>query len=196
MGKIYDPQLPDGVNVVDLTPATPAQEALTPETIVVVINRGHETLVRKFDGIDYPLHPHTVGLIKMPYGAALHFQKHCTVPGTRDAVTSAEQSYLGILGIDPEDWCTPFSVAECEAFGQRVEAIQREEGEEVTAVNVGRQVASGKVPVGRGQSRGGKKTGFARKGVTAKGDEVDRAEVMTTDGRAAQDVINDVNNDE
>lgn len=192
MGSIYNPQLPDGVKIHDLTPATESRDALTPETPVVVINRGRETLVRKFDGRDYPLKPHTEGLIKMPYGAALHFQRHCVVPGTRDVASGAEQSFIGILGVDPDEWCEPFTEEQCIGFGQAVEAIQREAGDEVQSVNVGGQVASGKVPV-RGQSSRRRQSGFSRTGKTAEGKDVDRDEVMRAEESAAEriDAINE-----
>lgn len=196
MSPIYDPQLPDGVKVHDLTPASEAREALTPETSVLVINRGRETLVRKFDGRDYPLRPFTEGVIRMPYGAALHFQKHCVVPGTRDVASGAEQSYIGILGIDPEALCRPLEEAELEAAERAPEAIQREPGEEVEAIPVSRQVASGKVPV-RGQSTRRRSSGFARTGKTAKGDEVDRDDVMRADDTAQEriDAVNEAGDD-
>lgn len=160
---LYDANLPAGAKVVDLSPVNEAQQALTPETIVVCINRGRETLVRKFDALDYPLHPHTEGYIKMPYGAALHFQRHCTVPGTRDVFSGAEQSFIGILGVDPPEWCEPFTDEQCQRFGIAVEAIDRSgEDEPVQMANVNAATAAGKIPV-RGQSnnhrrlvRGGK----------------------------------------
>lgn len=150
--SLYEPELPAGTKVIDLSPVNEASQALTPETSVVVINRGRATLVRKFDALDYPLRPHTEGLLRMPYGAALHFQRHCTVPGTRDVFSGAEQSFIGILGIDPPEWCEPFTDEQCERFGIAIEAIDRSgEDEPVQVANVNAATAAGKIPV-RGQS--------------------------------------------
>lgn len=186
----------DDVPIIDLSPTATGKPVLTPETPVLVINRGHETLVRKFDALDYPLHPHTKGLIRMPYAAALHFQKHTTVPGTRDMESGAEQSYLGIIRTDQAGWpeqlpidqpeaCEPFTIEECTTFGQRIEAVARDPREAVQVASVSSAVASGKVPTGRGGS-GRKGVAFNKKGVTADGGEVDREEVLTTDETAEQ----------
>lgn len=150
----------DKLPVVDMSPATARPNQLTPETPVDVINRGFEVLTRKFDGYDYDLIPHTQGLMRMPYGAALHFQKHCTVPGTRDALTSAEMSFIGIVRnattgapVDEPDYCEPFTEEQCRQFGQRIEAIARDVDEAMTVVPVSKVTQSGRVPVGR-QSAG------------------------------------------
>lgn len=128
---------------------------LTPETIVTVINRGHATLVRMFDARNYAIRPHTVGLHTMPYGAALHFQKHCVVQGTREFETGAQESYLGIIGVDQPAACEPFTVEECEQFGQRIEALSRTAGE-VEAVTwddpqAGRKLANAALDQSRGR---------------------------------------------
>lgn len=142
------------LSIEDVNPEAKPQE-LVATTPVVVINRGVDTLVRKYDGYDWPLRPHTEGLIRIPYGAALHFQKHATVPGTRDPITGSEVSYIGIVQnattgvrIDPPDLCDPFTREQCQAFGLAVEAIAREEGE-VNTVPVAPMTAAGRVPVGR-----------------------------------------------
>jgi hypothetical protein len=141
----------DALPVFDLSPASQGVETLKPETLVDVINRGFETLVRKFDGRDYPLRPHTDGLMRIPYAAAVHFQKHSTVPGTRDAGSGAEQSFIGIVRvsgtnqpIDPPEFCEPFNADQCEAFGQRIEAIARDADEPVQVVSVAAVTASGR----------------------------------------------------
>lgn len=186
----------EDVQIIDLSPTATGKPVLTPETLVLAINRGHETLVRKFDALDYPLHPHTKGLIRMPYAAALHFQKHTTVPGTRDTNSGAEVSYLGIIrtdqagwpeqiDIDPPEACQPFTVEQCTAFGQRIEAVARDPREDVQVASVSNAVLSGKVPTGRGGS-GRKGVAFSKKGVTADGGEVDREEMLNADETAAE----------
>lgn len=185
-------------HVIDLTPLATGKPVLEPETPVLVINRGHATLTRKWDGLDYALHPHTKGLIRMAYGAAIHFQKHTTVPGTRDVETGSEQSYLGILRTDQAGWpgqiaidlpeaCEPFTEEECLAFGQRIEAIQREPGEEVVTASVTGAMTSGRIQAGRNQSsRGGRKgVAFSREGVTASGARVGRDQVFVADEDAS-----------
>jgi hypothetical protein len=192
----YNPELPDGVNIIDLTPATEKQFQLLPETPVYVVNRGHEVLERKFDGLDYKLHPHTVGHMQMPYGAALHFQKHTTVPGTRDPESGAEQSYLGILGVDPLEMCTPFTPEECARFGIRTEALARDDEDEVRAVPVNKAIATGKIPTGRGKAGRSKGVAFTAKGKTAAGDEVDRDDVMNAGDDTAADRVQRINDEE
>ena len=147
--------------VEDINPEAKPQE-LTATTPVVIINRGFDTLVRKYDGFDWPLRPHTEGLIRVPYGAAVHFQKHGTVPGSRDPVTGTEASFIGIIrnattgaAIDPAEFCEPFTPEQCAAFGLHIEAIAREEGE-VHSVPVSQMTAAGRIPVGR-QSAGSRR---------------------------------------
>jgi hypothetical protein len=180
----------DGTPVLDLVPAEAGHDKLTPTTTVLVINRGLETLVRKFNSLDFPLHPHTKGLMRMPYGAARHFQKHTVVPGTRNTATGIEQSYLGILymeadptqaPIDPPEMCVPFTPEECARFGQRVEAVERPDPAEVEMASVGAMVTAGHVPVRGTASQRGRKTEFAREGVTANGRKVARDAVMRAD---------------
>lgn len=146
--------------VTKIGPANMRPQPLTPETMVDVINRGFETLVRKYDSHDYELPPHTEGLFQIPYGCALHFQKHTTVPGTRDVGSGVEQSYLGIVRnatngqlIDPPEFCEPFTEEQCRQFGQRIEAVARSSDDPVQTVSVSSMTASGRVPVGR-QSTG------------------------------------------
>lgn len=192
MTALYDDGVPAGATVIDLTPVNPASQALTPDTIVTCINRGREVLVRKFDALDYPLHPHAVGFIKMPYGAALHFQRHCTVPGTRDAFSGAEQSFIGILGVDPPEWCEPFTDEQCERFGIAIEAIDRTgEEEAVTTASVSSAVAAGRVPV-RGQ-RGGKPTRPVRQGKDGKNGSKLADAMAPPDGR--NDAQDEIDND-
>lgn len=190
--------------IIDLTPTATGRPVLSPETPVLVINRGFEVLVRKFDALDYELQPHTVGLMKMPYAAALHFQKHTTVAGTRDAQTNSEESYLGILRTDQPGWpeqididpprlCQPFTREEADEAGQRIEALVRDPGEGVVVANVAKAVAAGKVPVGRGQSSQKKGGGMSRKGVTADGDQVDRDEVLAPPDETAAERVERLN---
>jgi hypothetical protein len=152
--------------VVELNPRHVRPDVLTPETPVDVINRSHSTVVVKFDAFDYPLTPHSQGphrinLLRVPYGAALHFQKHAVVPGTRNLDAGVEQSYIGIVRnattgepIDPPELCEPFTREECERFGLAVEAIQRDPDEPIERLNVGAAVAAGRVPIGK-QTGGG-----------------------------------------
>lgn len=179
--------------ITDLTSTDSGKPELTPETPVLVLNRGVQTLVRKFDNREYPLHSHTQGYIRMPYGAALHFQRHCPVQGTRDVESGLEASYLAIVRTDDPRWaeqlyldspdsCEPFTPEQCAEFGQRVEAVYRDPGEEVVTVPVNQAIASGKVPV-RGQSR--RKPGFDPKGRTASGKAVDINEMRADDESAA-----------
>jgi hypothetical protein len=166
----YDPGDLEGQAVKDLTPKSQQQFQLTPETIVVVINRSRDTLVRKFDGTDYDLSP---GLMRMPYGAALHFQRHCTVPGTRDVFNGSEQSYIGIRGVDPPEWCEPFTNEQLERFGLATEAISRE-GDEVQTASVANAAAAGRIGI-RNQSANRRPVRQVR---NAAGDELDVDEVM------------------
>jgi hypothetical protein len=190
--------------IIDLTPTATGKPVLTPETPVVVINRGYETLVRKFDALDYPLHSHTQGLIRMPYAAALHFQKHTTVPGTRHVESGIEQSYLGIIRTDQPGWpeqieidppymCEPFTEEECNEFSLRFEAVAREDGEKVEVKSVNKAIMEGKLPVGRGQSSGRGKAGATRTGRTATGKEIDRDEVMAPPDETAEERVDRLN---
>lgn len=189
--------------IIDLTPVNASEEQLGPTTIVVAINRGVETLERKFDGLDYKLPPHTEGLLSMPYAAALHFQRHCPVPSSRDVFTGEEDSFIGIIRtavkgvpIDPPAWCVPFTPEQCERFGQAIEAIQRQPDEEVQVASVGAATAAGRIPV-RGQSAGRRRMvreeQAGKSGVTAKqamappDDENDaQAEIRATTAEMAE----------
>lgn len=173
----HPPKLPAGAKVEALRRQDEKANRLTPESIVTVINRGREILTRKWDAEDYPLRPYTHAggtadapyLMTMPYGAALHFQRHCPVPGTRDPNSSTLDavSFLGILDTDPDDACTPFTDEECQRFGQAIEAIERTDGEQTKVVDVRK---SAKTRVGQGA------LGNApRRNQFTSGDEADRA---------------------
>lgn len=136
LGSVHTaPTVPPGATVEPLRRGDAKANRLTPDSIVIVINRGRQTLTRKWDGNDYDLHPFTHDghsedrpyLMQMPYGAALHFQFHCPIPGTRDpnSDTLAAESFLGILDTDASEFCAPMTVEECQRIGQAIEAIER-----------------------------------------------------------------------
>lgn len=116
------PQLPDGHQVVDLVPEDAKANELTPDTIVVVLNRGRKPVSDMFDGRTYHV---PVGYSRMPYGAAVHFQKRAVVPGTKNLEIGGWLSWLVMPGIDAPELCTPFSDEDLTKYGEAVEAIDR-----------------------------------------------------------------------
>jgi hypothetical protein len=98
-------------------------ERLEPTTPVTIINRTDRELRDTFDGRHYTLPP---GYIQCPYGAARHFKRRLTLAGTR----SLDQgeiavSCIGILGVDPEDQCQPFTAEELGRADASPEALDR-----------------------------------------------------------------------
>lgn len=118
------PQLPEGVQPVDLTAsatAGPVREPAENER-VVCINRGRKPLIDTFDArhVEMP-----AGFFEIEYGAAKHFQRRLIVPGTK--VNAAEfVSWIGILGVNPPELCEPFTDEELGRFGENIEALSRD----------------------------------------------------------------------
>lgn len=86
------------------------------------INRGDESIVDKFDGVDYEIPP---GWFEAPYGAVKHFQQRAVVPGSRNPETKKQVSYIAIPNVDPADRCIPFTPEQCAKFRGIPEAIDR-----------------------------------------------------------------------
>lgn len=116
------PELPDGHKAVDLVAEDAKANELTPETIVTVVNRGRKPLSDMFDGRHYHV---PAGYARMPYGAAVHFQKRAVVPGTRNLEQGGYVSWFGILGVDDPSMCEPFTDEYLESVGEKAEAIDR-----------------------------------------------------------------------
>ena len=116
------PTLPDGHQVVDLVPEDAKANELTPDTIVTCLNRGRKPLTDMFDGRNYVV---PAGFVRMPYGAAKHFQRRAIVPGTKNLEIGGWLSWLAIMNIDAPELCVPFTDAELAKFGEAVEAIDR-----------------------------------------------------------------------
>lgn len=156
--------IPPGAQVALLRRQDEKANKIGPDTLVTVINRGREPLVRKWDGEDYVLPPFTADggtdttptLRQMPYAAALHFQKHCPIPGTRDPLsnTLAAESFLGILDTDAPELCVPMTEDECQRAGQAIEAIERPAHEPTQVVEM-KEVSTRKI----GQAGLGTQTG-------------------------------------
>lgn len=168
---------------------------LGPESIVTVINRGRESFERKFDGEDYLLKPYTHNggtddapfLMQMPFGAAMHFQKHCPVPGTRDpnSNTLAAESFLGILDTDEPELCRPFTEDECRQFGQAIEAIERLDTDATKVIDV-RQAAK------RRSGQGGLGNNTSHKPQFTTGEDADRqADAIARHAMQAPDGVSD-----
>lgn len=187
LGTTHRPaRIPAGAKVELLRKPDSKANRLTPDSLVTVINRGREMLVCKWDGEDYHLQPYTHDggtadqphLIQMPYGAALLFQQHCPVPGTRDpySPTFAAVSFLGILDTESADMCVPFTDEECRKFGQTVEAIERSDEEQrglqVVDVKKTQHTRVGQGGLGNAPKRP------AFQASTPAGEELDAREVM------------------
>lgn len=195
LGTTHRPAtLPAGAQVEALRRADEKANRLTPESIVTVINRGVQTLTCKWDAEDYRLKPYTHNggtaaapyLMTMPLGAALHFQHHSPVPGTRDpnSNTLAAVSFLGILDVDPPEGCEPFTVEDCALFGQAIEAIERTEGEGVTVVDMKRNAKLRSGQGGLGNS--------PRRPQTTTGEENDReADALAREHMQPPDHVSD-----
>lgn len=119
------PTLPEGVQVEDLSQsvsAGPVREP-APDERVICINRGNKPLSETFDG-----HHRTMpasGYFEIEYAAARHFQRKLIVPGTKNLETGGWVSFIGILGVDSDENCQPFTPEQLAAFGEKVEAIDR-----------------------------------------------------------------------
>jgi hypothetical protein len=95
---------------------------LTPDTEVVIVNRGALPLTVKWNGRDCIIQP---GYNSIAYGIARHAQDKLIVPGSRNVETAAFESFIGIPNVDPPEMCEPFTPEELEKIGQKVEAIDR-----------------------------------------------------------------------
>lgn len=119
------PQLPEGVQPVDLTvsaSAGPVREPAENER-VVCINRGRKPLVDTFDARHYEI---PAGFFEIEYGAAKHLQRRLIVPGTRNITSNEQVSWIGILGVNPPELCEPFTDEQLAIYGENVEAIARD----------------------------------------------------------------------
>lgn len=97
---------------------------LTPEAIVVIINRHPSKPYRdKFDGINYTIPGGEVG--EITYAAAMHFRERSVVPGSRNPATHKEDHFIAILNIDPVERCQPFTDEQAALFDALPEAIDR-----------------------------------------------------------------------
>jgi hypothetical protein len=120
--------------IADLTPGSVAAGSglIGPDDLVICINRGREVIVDKWDGRDFSM---PVGLFKMPFGAAAHFQKRQIVPGTKNLEEGGYQSWIGIFGTvdgsirrDTPELCEPYTDEQLQKFGVAVEAFDRSTG--------------------------------------------------------------------
>lgn len=122
--------------VQELKPQSSGEVQLTPESIVLCVNRGREPLFDTFDSRHYRIEP---GYFTIQLGAARHFKARAVVPGTRNPETRFEASFISIIGIaaptpeglkvvrpvdDPREWA-PFTDEECREYGHAVEALDR-----------------------------------------------------------------------
>lgn len=123
-GGYQRPVLPEGIEVKDLSrsvSAGPVKEP-APEERVICINRGNKVLKETFNGEHSEIPP---GYFEIEYQAALHFKRKLIVPGSKNIETGGWVSFIGILGVDPQTECEPFTEEECALFGERFEAIDR-----------------------------------------------------------------------
>lgn len=121
----------------NLQPESSGEIKLTPETEVLVVNRGRETLFDTFNSKHYTIPP---GFFLIEYGAALHFKARGVVPGSRNPETSFQASFFAIIGVvvpkvdggymvvrkvdNPVEW-DPFTDEECEQYSHALETIDR-----------------------------------------------------------------------
>jgi len=116
------PELPGHATVNTVVPKDLRAQELGPKTMVTCINRGSEPYIDKCDGRDYVVPP---GLFEVEYEVADHFRLRSVVPGSRDPVSGAQDTFIAILGLDPPEKCVPFNQDEEAAFSASVEAIDR-----------------------------------------------------------------------
>jgi len=124
MGHSYQlPDLPSGTPIQSLAPTDLPSDQLTPDRIVRCINRGRDVLEVQFDSRHFHIEP---GYFECTYAQAQHFKSHLIVPGTRDRHAHERVvSWIGILGIDRPERCTPFTDEELAFYGQQVEGLDR-----------------------------------------------------------------------
>lgn len=128
-GRYLPPELPRDAVVARLQPTDVPAQALSLDTLVKFINRGHHTLDCQFDGQHYEIPP---GWSEVRFAAALHFRDRLIVPGTRDANNVlAVQSWIAIPGegdprLDAPATGVMFTDAELLEFGERTEGLDRE----------------------------------------------------------------------
>jgi hypothetical protein len=107
---------------------------------VLCINRGRKTLLDTFNANHIEIPP---GHFITEYEAAQHFRERLIVPGTKNLEVGGFVSWIGILGttdgriaVDAEALCQPFTDEELQAFGEKVEAIDRNAFSDPRARNV------------------------------------------------------------
>lgn len=115
--------------VLNLTPEHTHRAALSPTSLVVCRNRGPHHISDMFDAHPYELPP--FALFQVTYAAACHLQRRAIVAGTRnpdpnDPTMPQYVSWIGILGVDPEDACEPFSDDELKRFKEFKEGLNRQ----------------------------------------------------------------------
>ena len=121
--------MPDTSQVANLMVERLNETSLKPDSPVICINRGRKVLKDMWDGNPVEIPP---GHFRTEYGAAQHFQRRLIVMGTRNLEVGGYVSWISILGSDdgrvpvdkPED-CEPFTDEELQAFGEKIEAIDR-----------------------------------------------------------------------
>jgi hypothetical protein len=112
----------------------PELAALTADTPVVIINRGNAPVEDRYDGEPWIIPP---GHFTVPYGVAMHLRDRSVVPGSRDPISGKQKSFIGILNVDPEERCRPFTEAELRRFKLMPDAIDpAARSEPVELVNV------------------------------------------------------------
>lgn len=128
---------PDRIGEIqELKPQSSGTLVVTPETIVLCINRGREPLEDTFNSRHYLIQP---GYFSVQLGAAQHFKDRAVVPGSRNPETRWQASFIAIIGVvvpsregfkvvhpidDPAQW-DPFTDDECREYGHAVEALDR-----------------------------------------------------------------------
>jgi hypothetical protein len=117
------PDLPAHATVNAVVPKDLKAPELGPKTMVTCINRGSDPYLDKCDGRDYVVPP---GLFEVEYEVADHFRLRSVVPGSRDPVSGAQDTFIAILGLDPPEKCVPFNQADQQHYKTSVEAIDRD----------------------------------------------------------------------
>lgn len=121
----------------NLQPESSGEVQLKPDTKVLVVNRGRETLFDTYDSKHYTIPP---GFFEIEYGAAVHFKNRGVVPGSRNPETNFQASFFAIVGVyvpkvdggflvirpvdHPHEW-DPFTDAECQQYEHALETIDR-----------------------------------------------------------------------
>lgn len=128
---------PDQVGEVqELKPQSSGALVITPDTIVLCVNRGREVLEDTFNSRHYQIQP---GYFSVQLGAAQHFKDRAVVPGSRNPETRWQASFISIIGVaiptkdglkvvhvidEPAQW-EPFTDEECREYGHAIEALDR-----------------------------------------------------------------------